>query len=309
MDTQLGVQSLGYLVIETTDMVKWHDYMVNVIGAMPAGKNASGAHLYRLDERAARFYFIENDSHERFSVSGWEVASAEAFEDMVDKLRAARRHVTIGDPKLRGVSALASSSDPAGNRLEVFYGADHVDDIFKSPAGVSKFVTGDLGMGHVVYGALEFDETRAFYRDVMGFGESDIPEIEVGPPGTPKMGACFMHAATGRHHSVALLQMPAPPAGCVHIMVEASELSDVDAAYERMMAANVPVSATLGQHTNDQVTSFYMQSPAGFDVEFGWGGLVVDPATWQVTAHTKMDVWGHEWSWQKAAKDAEEETV
>jgi len=272
---------------------------------MPNGTGDAGAALYRLDERVARFRIIDSDT-DRFSLAGWELTDADAFDEMVDDLRAAGCDVEIGDATSRGVTALAAASDPAGNSFEIFHGANEASETFLSPAGVSKFVTGELGMGHVVYGTLAFDETRAFYGDIMGFGESDIPEIEVGPPGTPKMGTCFMHAATGRHHSVALLQMPEPPTGCVHIMVEAGELADVEAGYERMKEAQVPESASLGKHTNDQVTSFYMQSPAGFDVEFGWGGLVLDPETWETTAHIKMDEWGHEWAWQKAAAEAAE---
>lgn len=297
------VQSLGYVVIETTDMAKWDTYLTEIIGAMSGGTGDDGAALYRLDERAARFRIIKSDA-DRFSVAGWELADAGEFDRMIEDLRAAGREVTIGDPASRGVTALAESSDPAGHRFEIFHGAANADTDFESPAGISGFVTGKLGMGHVVYGSLQFHEAHDFYLDVMGFGDTDIPEIEVGPPGTPKMGVAFMHAATGRHHSVAVIQMPEPAAGCVHIMIEARTRADVDAAYERMQRAGVPVSATLGQHTNDQVISFYMQSPGGFDVEFGWDGLVVDPATWKPTAHTTPSQWGHEWAWQKAAAEA-----
>ncbi len=297
------VQSLGYVVIETTDMAKWDTYLTEIIGAMPGGTGDDGAALYRLDERAARFRIIKSDA-DRFSVAGWELADADAFDRMIEDLRAAGREVTIGDPGSRGVVAIAESSDPAGNRFEIFHGAANADTDFESPAGITGFITGKLGMGHVVYGSLKFHEAHEFYLDVMGFGDTDIPEIEVGPPGTPKMGVAFMHAATGRHHSVAVIQMPEPEAGCVHIMIEARTRADVDAAYERMQNAGVPVSATLGQHTNDQVISFYMQSPGGFDVEFGWDGLIVDPATWKPTAHTTPSQWGHEWAWQKAAAEA-----
>ncbi|MFK7840763.1 MAG: VOC family protein [Sphingorhabdus sp.] len=298
-----GVQSLGYIVIETTNMTGWESYLTNIVGAMPGGSGEDGAALYRLDNRAARIRVIQSDV-DRFAVAGWELADADAFKDMVEELQAAGCEVTMGDAASRNVTAMAHSTDPAGHDFEIFYGAKDANEPFLSPAGVSKFITGELGMGHVVYGTLAFDEALKFYEEVMGFGRSDAPEIEVGPPGTPKMGTCFMHAATGRHHSVALLQMPTPPSGCVHIMIEAAELTDVEAAYARMQEAGVPVSATLGKHTNDQVTSFYMQSPAGFDFEFGWGSMVVDPATWEPTAHTQMDEWGHEWAWQKAAEEA-----
>lgn len=295
----MGVTGLGYVVIETTDMAKWHDYLTGVVGAMANGEGGDGAALYRLDERAARFRVVKADA-DRFAVAGWEMQDAAAFDAMVKRLGDAGCEMAIGDALGRGVAALATGKDPAGNNFEIFHGADEADTPFISPAGVSGFVTGKLGMGHVVYGSLAFEETHEFYRDVMGFGDTDLPEIEVGPPGTPKMGIAFMHAPTGRHHSVAVIQMPEPEVGCVHIMVEAEKRTDVDAAYDRMQQAGTPVSATLGQHTNDEVISFYMQSPGGFDVEFGWDGLVVDPATWQPTAHTSPSKWGHEWAWQKA---------
>lgn len=300
----MAVQSLGYVVIETTDMQKWDDYLTNIVGTMAAGTGEDGAALYRLDDRAARFRIVESDA-DRFAVAGWEMADGDAFDAMVAKLEAAGCTMKMQDAASRDVAALARGADPAGNSFEIFHSAQKTDTPFVSSAGVSGFVTGDLGMGHVVYGSLKFEECHTFYRDVMEFGDTDLPEIEVGPPGTPKMGIAFMHAQTGRHHSVAVIQMPEPEAGCVHIMVEAKERSDVDAAYERMQREGVPVSATLGQHTNDEVISFYMQSPGGFDVEFGWDGLVVDPATWQPTAHTNPSKWGHEWAWQKAMQEAE----
>ena len=39
---------------------------------------------------------------------------------------------------------------------------------------------------------------------------------------------------------------------------------------------------TLGRHTNDLMTSFYVRTPSGFEIEYGTGGLVVDDDTWEV---------------------------
>lgn len=41
------------------------------------------------------------------------------------------------------------------------------------------------------------------------------------------------------------------------------------------------------------MVSFYARTPSGFEVEFGWGGLPVDSATWRVARHEKMSSWGH----------------
>ena len=52
---------------------------------------------------------------------------------------------------------------------------------------------------------------------------------------------------------------------------------------------------TLGRHTNDHMTSFYVNTPSGFFIEYGWGARVIDPETWQ--PHETFDgpsLWGHE---------------
>ncbi|MFD0567797.1 hypothetical protein ACFQ2M_41870 [Kitasatospora saccharophila] len=33
-------------------------------------------------------------------------------------------------------------------------------------------------------------------------------------------------------------------------------------------------------HPNDHMFSFYVRTPSGFSVEYGWGGLLIDDATW-----------------------------
>jgi 3,4-dihydroxy-9,10-secoandrosta-1,3,5(10)-triene-9,17-dione 4,5-dioxygenase len=300
----MGVKALGYVVIETAQPDKWDAFLTQIVGAMPDGEGADGATLYRLDDRAARFRLIKGEQ-EAFAAAGWEVEDQAEFDALATKLKDYGCEVTDGNAEERGVAALALCTDPAGSPMEIFYGAAEATKPFVSPAAVSGFVTGKLGMGHVVYAALNFETCHDFYRTVMGFGDTDLPEIEAGPPGSPKMGIAFMHTPTGRHHSVAVIQMPPPPFGCVHLMVEAKSIADVELAYERAQAAGIPISATLGQHQNDEVTSFYMQSPSGFDVEFGFDGLVIDPKSWVPTAHTEISKWGHEWAWQKALKEAE----
>jgi len=44
---------------------------------------------------------------------------------------------------------------------------------------------------------------------------------------------------------------------------------------------------------NDQMVSFYVKSPAGFDVEFGTEGLQVDDARWVARESTAVSYWGH----------------
>ena len=51
---------------------------------------------------------------------------------------------------------------------------------------------------------------------------------------------------------------------------------------------------SLGKHTNDQMISFYLITPSGFEVEYGFGGREIDDATWVPSRHTATSTWGHE---------------
>src|SRR4029079_2743147 len=58
------------------------------------------------------------------------------------------------------------------------------------------------------------------------------------------------------------------------------------------------IGVTLGRHINDEVTSFYFNSPSGFMVEYGWGGRVIDVyigSPQEVTWGPSM--WGHDRMW------------
>lgn len=51
--------------------------------------------------------------------------------------------------------------------------------------------------------------------------------------------------------------------------------------------------STLGRHANDEMISFYVRTPSGFDIEYGHGGLTVDDRTWVARQTTAHSVWGH----------------
>jgi hypothetical protein len=80
-----------------------------------------------------------------------------------------------------------------------------------------------------------------------------------------------------------------------HFMVEVGSLDDVGQGYDLAQMDEGRIAYTLGRHTNDHMTSFYVNTPSGFFIEYGWGGRVIDPATWQ--PHETFDgpsLWGHE---------------
>jgi 3,4-dihydroxy-9,10-secoandrosta-1,3,5(10)-triene-9,17-dione 4,5-dioxygenase len=289
------IQALAYVVAQSTDVSKWQQYGEQMLGA--ATTPAPGAGLFiKLDERDYRMAVVAG-AEDRYLASGWEVASEADFNAAVAAIEKAGVTVIPGSAELkkaRGFKDVATFADPSGNTHELVWGYAGGNAPFVSPIGVTGFKTGRQGMGHTVLPALNFDATLAFFKDVLGFGLSDVFKFQPGPD-APIIRIYFLHGASGRHHSLALAEMPSP-SGCVHVMVEVNSMTEVGLASDRREKLGVKLMATLGQHENDKMTSFYMNTPSNFALEYGWGGIDVDPATWQATQTAQVSIWGHDFS-------------
>ncbi len=79
-------------------------------------------------------------------------------------------------------------------------------------------------------------------------------------------------------------------------MVEVPTMDELGRAYDRMLAHDVRLMATLGKHTNDHMTSFYMATPGGFALEYGFGGRTIDWDRHTVFESTSVSLWGHDFS-------------
>jgi 3,4-dihydroxy-9,10-secoandrosta-1,3,5(10)-triene-9,17-dione 4,5-dioxygenase len=291
----IEIRGLSYFVAQVANLSDWQRYAEDVLG-MPVSQAPQGGLYVKMDERPFRMLIVEG-SEGRYLASGWELASAAAFKHALQMLEEKGVAFTLGSAQeidQRGVQELAIVVDPAGNRHELSWG--HRSDClpFISPQGVPRFVTGDMGLGHTVLPAPNFDETVAFVRDVLGFEMSDIFNFRPAPD-APPVRIYFMHCANARHHSLALAEYPVP-SGCVHAMVEVDSMTEVGRAHDRMLAHGTQLSATLGQHLNDRMTSFYMKTPSGFDLEYGFGGLQLDWKEHSAFEFTRVSIWGHDFS-------------
>lgn len=99
-----------------------------------------------------------------------------------------------------------------------------------------------------------------------------------------------------RHHSMALGNRSKAGGGSArrlgHFMVEVNDLDDVGLAQAASEVRGLN-PGQLGRHTNDRMLSFYMTTPSGFRVEFGFGGLLIDDCEWTVREYSSTSVWGH----------------
>lgn len=289
------IQALSYVVAESTDVSAWKSYGEQVLGAATSPAPDGGLYL-KLDERRLRLAVVKG-SENRYQASGWECANASDFAAAVaaiEKAGVKTEPASAAVVAARCVKELVTFTDPSGNRHELSHGYTGGESPFVSPVGVKAFVTGAQGMGHTVLPSLNFDASLKFFTEALGFGISDIFNFQPGPD-APVIRIYFLHAGAGRHHSLALAEMPSP-SGCVHIMVEVSEKDEVDRGELRREKAGAKLMATLGQHENDKMTSFYMLTPGNFALEYGWGGISVEPGVWETTYTKQVSIWGHDFS-------------
>jgi 2,3-dihydroxybiphenyl 1,2-dioxygenase len=284
----MELQSLGYVGIRTKSLDDWETYCTHFLG-MQCVERSQFTLAMRMDDRKQRMVISREDG-EGPAFYGWEVEGAKALDALAAHLECNRVKVAAGSRALateRRVQDLIVFSDPVGNRLEVFHGAEIAADPFAPGRSISGFRTGPLGMGHAVLKVERVDDVIRFYTEMLGFRLSDY----FNSP----FKAYFFHL-NPRHHSVAFIE--AGQHSIHHLMMELCYLDDVGQAYDIALRKPDMIGTTLGRHVNDQMTSFYSWSPSGFLVEYGWGGRTIDPDTWTPQERTEgPSLWGHDRSW------------
>jgi 2,3-dihydroxybiphenyl 1,2-dioxygenase len=291
-----SVTQLGYLGLSVRELNQWELFAAQVLGLQPNGRDADGSLFLRMDEYHHRF-IVHPTGKNDLAYIGWEVATEEGLEAMAAQLERAGVSVTAGtaeEAEARRVAGMIKFTDPSGMASEIFYGPlVNFDKPFQSPRAISGFKTGDQGLGHFVVSVDDFDRSLHFYRDVLGMRISDFVNISPVPKVKIKVG--FFHC-NPRHHTIAFAQMPGMSRRLHHFMLQLQSLNDVGTTYDLCQAQEVPIVMKLGKHTNDHMVSFYLRTPSGFNVEYGWGAREVDDATWQVQVHTTGSIWGHQGS-------------
>lgn len=286
----MAIASLGYVGFKADDLDAWARFGTETLGMMQV-EAPEGTLRFRIDAQGWRVC-VEPGPENDIAFVGFEAACAADMEAVAERLTAAGVAVGRADAehlKLRGVLGMITCADPQGLAIEIYYGPTERGEIpFVSPAGVTGFVTGDQGLGHVVLSAADIGAARRFYSELLGFQLSDIIRMQI----TAEFGMDleFYHC-NPRHHTLALVPLPTPRR-LNHFMLQVASLDDVGFALDRIAAAKIPLANTLGKHTNDHMVSFYAQTPSGFEVEFGWGARDIDEH-WRVVRHDKTSIWGH----------------
>ncbi|MFC8827338.1 VOC family protein [Streptomyces sp. NPDC057137] len=289
----MQLTGLGYFGLHTQHIDPWRTFAEDVLG-LSTSTTDDGLRL-RMDDRDWRIALHAAET-EGFAYAGWEVAGPTELEAAARELESAGVKTEHGDEALcrqRDVLDLIHLRDPDGVRIEIFYGARTAVTAFASPTG-ARFVTGEQGLGHIVFNVEDYDATYRFYTELLGFKASDFCDLG-------RKRIAFLHT-NSRHHSLAFAGLVVDPerkprkdiepGELFHFMLEVDDLDTVGLAQDRCAAGAAPLAMTLGRHSNDRMVSFYAVTPSGFEVEYGHGAITVsDP--WTATRMAGTSVWGH----------------
>jgi 2,3-dihydroxybiphenyl 1,2-dioxygenase len=286
-----AVSRLGYLGFEVSDMPAWERLLVDVLGLVVSERRPDGSIALRVDDRAQRVLLHPGERDDVLYI-GFELDDEASLDRLAGELsgagiRAAKASEDLA--RARRVRRLWQTEDPNGVPIELFCGPDLAREPFRSALVPSGFVTGAEGLGHAVLATRDPEASERFYCDRLGMRLSDHVVAEMAPGFSLRI--TFLHA-NPRHHTVAFAHAPLPKR-MHHFMLEVGAMDDVGTAYDRCLAAGVPIANGLGVHPNDRMFSFYVHTPSGLDLEFGWGGRKIDDATWKTATYDRTSVWGH----------------
>ena len=281
------ITELGYARFGVSDLDAWRTFAEDVIG-LEVHPESEGDRLYlRLDDWHHRVILDKDPADDLIGI-GLRVAGAQEFRDLKAKLADHNVPFEEGSPELardRAVLELILLEDPAGNPLEIFHGPriDTHLPFYPGRRMFGRFLTAEGGLGHMIIKHADLEETWSFYSLL---GMRGGIEYQIPLPGGEAIELMFMDCGE-RDHALAFGM--AAKGRINHVMFEVDNFDDVMFTYEKVKD-KYPISIAPGKHANDQMFSFYCESPSGFMVEVGYGGA---PATYQSQFHV-TDTYGHQ---------------
>lgn len=289
------IKSLGYLGLNVIDTDSWHGLLTSVFALESREKESSGPALYRMDLQHHRLAIYGGES-DGITYIGWEVENEKSITTITENLKVAGVSATVLTDKQCAERAILGGvyfNDPVmGVRNELYYGATIESRPFAPSRPHQGYVTGDQGMGHIVLMTTRQQDAVDFYCDVLGFKVSDIMDFG-GEDWGGEYRHVFLHC-NSRHHSLAIMSPPAggPDGSLNHFALTVQDFDDIGYAYDIVRAEKIPVLMTLGKHTNDYATSFYLGNPSHSAIEMTYGGIAVGD-DWSVKHYDDTKIWGH----------------
>jgi 2,3-dihydroxyethylbenzene 1,2-dioxygenase len=263
------VIELGYISIGVSDLEAWRDYAAEVLAVEVTDGDSADELYLRMDYWHHRIH-VMRDGTDDLRALGFRVRDFDALQEMRQQLKAAGIEFTEGteeEAENRRVLELIKTVDPAGIPVEIFCSplVEYARPFRPGRGMHGKFVTGKGGVGHAFIEGT-YPESYDFYY-LLGLRGGVEYKTPIEGIGTVK--TYFMHCSD-LQHTLAFGQKQHKRIN--HLMIEYSELDDVGVTHQVVQDRKIPVTVSLGKHSNDHNFSFYFKNPSDWAIECAWGG-------------------------------------
>lgn len=285
-----SVKALGYIGCNVSGLEAWSELLMTVFPLDRYEDCGNHTRHFSIDGQQRKLTLRQTGA-DALAYIGWEVGTAGDLREFEGLFAEKGIAVVRGDPALceeRAVAELIVLTGPDSVRTELFFGPrPQSRPSAAGHAGAARQMP-DLQLGHIVLACTDRQASMDWYREVLGFKLSDHIFWD-------GVEATFLHC-NPRHHSLALTNRVGDMRGgdLGHFMLEAGSMDDVGRAYDVVRKRGIPVAFTLGRHSNDAAFSFYVYTPSGWLVEYGYGGRSIDDRTWETGLYDAPSIWGHE---------------
>ena len=282
------VNRLAYMLFEVANLDKWRKFLTTLYGLELRPVPQSPEHEAVVDDAGSRLLFRAGPAEDLVGV-GW---LADDLDGMHERLSAFGAQVSWMDPEYvasRGAGRVLQTQDPSGLAVDIL-DRTASSNAFEPADHGHRYVAGDLGVGHLLFGSWDLMTFERFHTEGLGLLITDYNNVDLAPGFSLRIG---FYRANRRHHTVACATLETPGHRLQHFFLEVPDRATVDAAFDRVTRAGIPVAHRIGQHPNDELYTFYVVSPSGFQAELGAEGLLMEddrPVGYWVGASN----WGHE---------------
>ncbi len=273
------VFQLGYIAVAVADVARTLDYYVKALGTTEVDRDSDG-NIYLSVGYQHHDLVLTPANEKAFLHLGYQLNPGTDLDRFAKEVRDfGLKAVKKSDPQ-PGIAELVEVEGPAGNTFQFFEKIDAPAPGYK-PGTVSP-----LRLGHVAVISPEADKLIAFYRDFLGFWETDwIGDL-----------ANFL-TCNYEHHVVNVVK--APPSKIHHIAFQLHEMADHGRSADLLRAAGVPTKWGPSRHTAGHNLAAYHYDPENTLIELYTDMDVFvpelgfcQPRPWHEHAPMKPKRWG-----------------
>ncbi|MCB1341208.1 MAG: VOC family protein [Pseudooceanicola sp.] len=240
------VFQLAHVALGVPDPAQAREYYVDTLGLSPVASD-SGAEYLSVGF-AHHDLVLEKGDGRRLAHVGYLLSPGTGLDDLAKTLGGAGFKAQIKSDAQPGVAKLAEVEVVPGHTVQVYEAGD-------APApGFSGKGIGPLNMGHVAIVSPEAPKLVQFYRDVMGFHETDwIGDL-----------ATFM-TCNSDHHVINVVNAPVNMVH--HLAFQLSESAEHARAADTLRRAGIKTCWGPSRHTAGHNLAAYHKDPADLLIE------------------------------------------